>query len=177
MKSRSNGNHLQSRVAYLNIAAKYLAVHQPLPKTQPQPTAKSAYHSGCRVEDGLDLEEQTPGLGPSNRLSSHLRGVSRKGQIRLPAHVKHSSCKHCGTFFVAGKTLKTYQENRSKDGKKLWARLNARQCLVCGWTKRFPVGALREPRKSDRSGFEEGQLKQWRLTQRLEILSHLTDAP
>ena len=151
MKSKKTPtNHLHSRVTYLHQAATYLA--QPRSLSDSQPNRRSA----CSEEAAQQSEHQPkPQVkdacsGLSNRLLLHLRGVSRKGQIRLCPGLKHSICKHCGTLLIPGSTMTSYIENRSRDRIKPWADVLVKQCKVCSCTKRFPVGIKRQPKRADR---------------------------
>lgn len=101
-------------------------------------------------------------------LATHMRQVAQKSQIRLHTSIKHTICKCCSAVLIEGQTCRKYVENLSRDGKKAHADVLVLQCGVCGVKKRFPVGAKRQKRKSERrqrdgkddatqSGAEEGQ--------------------
>ncbi|KZF20882.1 Rpr2-domain-containing protein [Xylona heveae TC161] len=86
----------------------------------------------------------------SRRLISQLRGVSLKSQIRLSPELKRSICRRCDTLLIPGSTSTTRLENHSRGGKKPWADLLVVECKACGSVKRFPVGAQKQKRRSER---------------------------
>ncbi len=90
-------------------------------------------------------------VGLPRRLLSHARSVSMKSQMRLTPTMKHSICKRCDILLVPSSTSTTRLENRSRGGKKPWADVLVVTCTVCGTAKRFPVGAKRQPKCSERS--------------------------
>lgn len=105
-------------------------------------------------------EQNTPSstLRPaSRRLVSELRDVSLKMQLRMSPAMKHSICKNCNTLLLDGSTCSTEVENKSKDGKKLWADVLVRKCIVCGLAKRFPLAARRQKRRPYRERKVEHQ--------------------
>lgn len=79
-------------------------------------------------------------------LSSQFRQVASKSQIRLHPSIKRSSCKKCDSILIEGQNCRKYIENLSKDCKKPHADVLVVQCLPCGATKRYPVGAKRQNR-------------------------------
>ncbi|KAK5133114.1 hypothetical protein LTR08_008138 [Meristemomyces frigidus] len=90
------------------------------------------------------------GRGLPLHLSSHLRQVALKAQIRLHADIKHSICKVCSTVLIEGQTCTKVTENLSRGGKKVHAGVVVLRCGGCGATKRFPVGARRQVGKGKR---------------------------
>lgn len=90
------------------------------------------------------------GLEPSRRLLSHLRVVSLKSQIRLTPTVKHSICKNCDSLLIPGRTSTSRFENRSRGGRKAWADVLVVTCISCGLAKRYPIGAKRQSRRTER---------------------------
>lgn len=89
-------------------------------------------------------------IKPALYLTPHVRSVSLKSQVRLSRDVKRSLCKRCDTLLIPGKTSESKLENLSYEGQKLWADVLLVHCKTCGATKRFPVGAKRQLRKSAR---------------------------
>lgn len=83
-------------------------------------------------------------------LSSHMAQVARKSQIRLHSSIKHATCKRCTTPLVEGRTCTKSIENQSRGGRKPHADVLVVTCLVCGASKRWPVGAKRQQRKTAR---------------------------
>lgn len=112
----------------------------------PEPSASSIVPEPTRlVPSGLALQ-----------LSSHLRGVSLKSQVRLSHNLKRSICKCCNAVLIPGCTSTTGIENQSRGGKKPWADVLVIECNTCGSKKRFPVGSERQTRKTARSKTKEG---------------------
>jgi ribonuclease P protein subunit RPR2 len=144
VKGVSN-KHLHVRTTFLYQAATYLTLHAsaaPLPvksdfNNAPASHADTSHIHGC---SGLALE-----------LGSQLHTVSRKGQVRLSAELKRSLCKQCNTILIPGRTSTQSIVNESKGGRKPWADVLVILCTFCNSTKRFPVGATRQKRKSERS--------------------------
>lgn len=98
--------------------------------------------------------------GPHNgglplHLTTHLRQTALKSQIRLHANIKQSICKRCSTVLIEGQTSTKRIENLSRGGKKPHADVLVLECGVCGAAKRFPVGAKRQKRKSERKQEEQ----------------------
>jgi len=84
------------------------------------------------------------------RLVTHLRQVATKSIIRLDRSVKRSACKRCQAVMAESGQHTEYIDNQSRDGQKLHADVLVKQCTACGAKKRFPVRAMRQPRKSNR---------------------------
>ncbi|KAF1824059.1 uncharacterized protein K489DRAFT_172706 [Dissoconium aciculare CBS 342.82] len=85
------------------------------------------------------------------RLNDHLRQVAAKSQARLSTAVKRSACKRCNAVLRDGVTCTKFMENLSKGGRKPHANVLVLRCAVCEAEQRFPVGARRQSRKSDRT--------------------------
>ena len=84
-------------------------------------------------------------------LSNHMSQVARKSQIRLTPDTKHQVCERCNTILLEGTTSTKTTENLSKRGKKPHADVLVIECGSCGARKRFPIGAKRQRRKTDRA--------------------------
>jgi ribonuclease P protein subunit RPR2 len=126
--------HLHARATFLYQAATYLTLQNgAVSETVVSETSPS---QGC---SGLALQ-----------LGSDLQNVTRKGQVRLSMDLKRNICKSCNTILVPGRTVTQRIENQSKGGKKPWADVLIVECSLCGSKKRFPVGAKRQPRKTER---------------------------
>ena len=109
------------------------------------------------ADEKLDIAQELTSIRHSTavglpcRLLSHARSISMKSQMRLTSTMKHSICKRCDILLVPGSTSTTRLENRSRGGKKPWADVLVVTCTVCNTAKRFPVGAKRQPKCSERS--------------------------
>ena len=117
--------HIHSRLSFLHQAARYLATSKK--------GAISAPTTVIEAQNGKHASETT-------RLLTHLRGVSRKSQVRLTPKVKHTICKRCDCLLIAGQTSTEMIINPSKSCKKPWAELFEVRCNSCGTVKRFPIG-------------------------------------
>lgn len=122
--------HLHARIAYLHQAATHLALQAP-PVTHTDPS-----HLQQR---GLPL-----------LLAAQLQAVSQKAQIRLSHDMKRSLCKVCSTPLMPDTTSETRIENKSRAGKKPCADVLVIQCRNCHAEKRFPIGAPRQKKKTER---------------------------
>lgn len=146
---------LHSRVSYLYQAAAYLTAREQLGPTN-QCTESLELHdahtssigevSTTVASDPKSLQRKLP-----RWLLSDLRSVSLKAQIRLSPSMKHSICKRCHTMLVDGSTCIKEVENKSKEGRKPWADVLVQICQSCGYEKRFPLAAKRQPRRPCRS--------------------------
>lgn len=139
-KSSKGGNpsvpqkHLHSRLSYLHQAASFLAATEQRASSRPAGKADSSSANITEAARG------NRGHGSElTRLLTHLRGVSRKTQIRLTPEVKHTMCKRCDSLLVPGKSSHEAIVNPSKDGAKPWADVFEICCHRCGTIKRFPV--------------------------------------
>ena len=169
-KTGVKNKHLHARVSYLHQAAAYLTDAYGQSQHVEQNLAASTEDT-APMDEAWDEQEGTHtgsgnGTTPSQRgaisinkpssggaplhLSAHLTQVARKSQIRLAPEVKHSICKRCGTIQMEGSTCTKLTENSSKGGKKRHADVLVQKCGVCGAKKRWPVGALRQRKKSQR---------------------------
>lgn len=179
--------HLHSRVSYLYRAASYfsgLSTRNQAGEQRCKTEAFTACNGGqVRQENpfssgpghietpgqttAADLPKVTtsPPEGSSmvyseantRMMLSYIKGISRKGQIRLSPSMKHSMCKRCDILLVHGRTSTQRLENRSREGKKPWADVLVVTCNSCGTAKRFPIGAKRQPNRKDRPGKQETQ--------------------
>lgn len=126
--------HLHSRLSYLHQAANFLATTE---RHVPSGSANSSGPSSVKIVDGA---RDGNGQGfESTRLLSHLRGVSRKTQIRLTPKVKHTICKRCDSLLIPGKSSHAEVVNLSTGGDKPWADVFEIRCHRCGAVKRFPM--------------------------------------
>ncbi len=164
---------VDARISYLYQAATYFAgiqldSHSAIP--QPGLDPLENHHSSIASASGpvsahsMDIDDKSVGVPtqrPSNLsaiydessiriLLSHMRGVSRKGQTSIPSAIKRSVCKRCNLLLLDGRNSSTRLENKSRGSKKPWANVLAVTCNSCGTTKRFPVGATRQPRRKNR---------------------------
>lgn len=150
--------HLHARVAFLHQAALHLA--------RQQCASNHSLDNGHLYQTAVPQIEETEAssakkfipaatvavqpLGLSQHLSSHLRQVALKAQIRLDSSVKRSVCKTCSAVLIAEKTCLMYTENLSRGGRKPHADMLVLQCMACGTKKRFPTDAERQRKKSER---------------------------
>ncbi|GAB7346581.1 hypothetical protein MBLNU457_5769t1 [Dothideomycetes sp. NU457] len=128
--------HLQARIAYLEKASKYLAQQQ--------------YGHENQTFGKHNEATDAPTHGLPQLLSSHLRSVSLKSQIRLTQDVKRSICRKCDMPLIESSTSDITIENDSKDKAKPWADIRVITCRSCGTKKRFPIGAKRQTKKKNR---------------------------
>ena len=169
-KDGMKNKHLHARISFLHRAATYLTGHQnlslqafqtdrddkedkesidePAADTLVQATT-NASGSGLSKHKVISVQKSSSGGLPLH-LSSHLSQVARKAQIRLAPGVKHSICKRCGTIQIEGETCKKSTENLSKGREKRHADVLVQECKVCGAKKRWPVGAKKQRKKSER---------------------------
>ncbi|KAF2689406.1 Rpr2-domain-containing protein [Lentithecium fluviatile CBS 122367] len=136
--------HLHSRTTFLYQAATYLTL-----QTGPTPDPEASDSAKGQASDTNEAQHHGRS-GIALELGSHLHTVSRKGQIRLSPELKRSICKSCDAILIAGRTATQSIVNDSKGGKKPWADVLVISCTFCGGTKRFPVGAMRQKRKTER---------------------------
>lgn len=165
--------HLHARVSFLHQAATLLAVQDATSLSRSSIEALIVHNEviprRSASESALlkDSQTQAPDLFDQDKivsreeagddsllcplsihLSSHLRQVARKSQIRLHPSIKRTSCKTCDSVLIEGQTCSKQMENASKGGKKRHADVLLLECRNCGSNKRFPVGAQRQDRKS-----------------------------
>lgn len=172
--------HLQSRVSYLYQAASYFAglynraesgeqtsgeqtaVGQIKGQNSQQTPSPSSPHVVTQEIDKATGPSRATGTLPEGSsatyddasirlILSHIKGIARKGQVRVSPSIKRSVCKRCDILLIDGQNSTRRIENMSREGKKSWADVIVITCNSCGTTKRFPVGARRQPRRKDRS--------------------------
>lgn len=155
--------HLHARVAFLQQAATYLAFQRSAlnePESEPGQRSSITGQEGevrSRRMDALSrLASDVPAIsldrvsGLSPYLSSQLRQVALKAQIRLEPAVKRSICKTCNTILLEGETCLEFMENLSRNGGKPHAATQVLECRACGAKKRFPLTAKRQKKKGER---------------------------
>ncbi|RDI82633.1 hypothetical protein Vi05172_g7420 [Venturia inaequalis] len=165
---RVQNRHCYSRIAFLHQAAQHLASKQfsLVPNSQLVNTAQNGDEKGHAVAsestqtqdksnstDGIHQTatlQPADGFGLSRRLASHLLTVSRKVNVRASREIKRSICKRCSSILIAGQTADHRVENKSRGGLKPCADVMVVTCSACGFEKRYPFGAQRQPRKIDR---------------------------
>ena len=114
-------------------------------KTQASPSSKEP---GEANTTSSNCKPKSPAL--SRLYASQSRAIARKATIRLTPAMKHSICKTCDTILLPGTTSSIFVENSSRRGRKPWADMLVITCNACGASKRFPVGAKRQRRKTER---------------------------
>lgn len=128
-------------------------------ESEPDPAASQPPPGKTRTAGGDDAAfDHTKALvfqhssfgGLPLQLSGHLAQVARKSQIRLDQSVKRAICRRCNTPLIEGQTCSRSMENLSKGGRKAHADVLVVQCKACGAAKRWPVGAQRQRRKTNR---------------------------
>lgn len=152
--------HLHARVAYLQQAAKYLTLRSCASNGVDHGTTPITGHDNTlQLQESNQAPKIPPGTPAITRdhvsglptyLSSHLRQVALKAQIRLNPSVKRSICKTCNTVQIEGETCSKYTENLSHNGRKPHAEMLVLECLACGTKKRFPTAAVRQRKKDER---------------------------
>lgn len=171
--------HLHARISFLHQAATVLAARESNLLSQPSLESSSdmdpAFAQHVRLNNDqmdwkgpCDQYKDRLGTGPTEtpvrsgmpfHLSSQLRQVARKSQIRLHPSIKRAACKTCNAVLVEGQTCNKYLENTSKGAKKRQADVVVLECTFCGSKKRFPVGAERQERKGHRVGVSDHKKK------------------
>ena len=158
--------HLHSRISFLLQAATYLSSEAKTPNqdvdgvpaidkdTAGQFPEVKRKDSNVNNEPGSihDQGNASPAkaTGLARLYVSQLKGISRRGVIRLSPDMKHAMCKRCDTVLKPGSTSTHRTENKSRGGRKPQADVFVICCNVCGTTKRFPIGAKRQGSKKDR---------------------------
>ncbi len=172
--------HLQCRVSYLYQAATYFArlssaQYPESEKANPDEQAldQNSQNNGQRTSSSftpahaIDVYEDASGWTEAGRnqlksrlavkaessarvMLSHIRGVARKGQVRVAPSVKRSVCKRCDILLIDGHSSTRRTENQSRGGRKPWTEVLVTTCRSCGSAKRYPIGAKRQPRRGDR---------------------------
>lgn len=133
-------------------AARNESEPDPSASQTPPETPYLAQGTKASASQSRDLVFQQSSFGGLPlQLSGHLAQVARKSQIRLHQSVKHAICKRCNTPLIEGQTCSRSMENLSKGERKPHADVLVLQCNACGATKRWPVGAQRQKRKTCRT--------------------------
>ncbi|RVX71432.1 hypothetical protein B0A52_05004 [Exophiala mesophila] len=149
--------HLHSRLSYLHQAATLLTTAHHATQTE-----TAASHNKTQISDNQAAETPISRTIPpreANRLLSHLRGVSRKSQLRLSPKMKHTICRRCDSLLIAGMTSSAIVVNDSKDATKPWADVFEIRCKQCDTVKRFPVGVETDAKKGRGPAEEETESK------------------
>ena len=170
--------HLYSRISFLHQAASYLSSvtddvqakkaicmngdqAEMNEKTASTGTAGNLEHQASHSSKEPGEANPTSSIRkPSSPALSRLyasqsRAIARKATIRLTPDMKHSICKICDTILLPGTTSSTFVENLSRHGRKPWADMLVIKCNACGAVKRFPIGAKRQRRKTERRKLSE----------------------
>ena len=148
--------HIKARISYLYRAAGLLAELRENHKAD-EKSEETAIKRGDTADasSGI-LKGSDPSSYPTSRhLSSQLRSVSLKSQVRLDGDIKHHVCKRCSTLLLEGRTSQTVIENDSRDRRKPWADVKVVKCRFCGVSKRFPVGMSRQRNRIKRQSKDE----------------------
>lgn len=163
--------HLHARISYLQQAATYLTVQGQGHTTKGSLDTTDVDMPAQTVEETIDgsatpaphafntkattLRKTGLSLPPSGGLplylTTHLKQVALKSQIRLHPNIKRQACKVCSTVLIEGETCTKRIENLSRGGRKAHADVMLVECGICGAAKRFPVGAKRQRRKGERA--------------------------
>lgn len=158
--------HIYTRASYLYQAASYLA--NCAQQTKPQTKSENPQHddklssaskrdvpsrtgNSTNTEFAHDNQERKALINLSHQVVSDMRSVSLKAQIRQSPSIKQTICKYCDAILIEGKTCHSAVENLSKGGRKPWADVLVTRCDTCGNTKRYPVSAPRQKRRSLRT--------------------------
>lgn len=134
---------IYSRASYLYQVANYLASCG-----NDSPQSRNAQASETATSQQAKQHKSLRNL--SRQALRDMRAVSLKAQIRQGSSVKHTICKFCDTLLVEGRTSRSAVENRSKGGRKPWADALVVTCNTCGSSRRYPVSAPRQPRRTAR---------------------------
>lgn len=137
--------HLHARTTFLYQAATYLT----LQATAAQSDTALSVDTTTSGSERQAASKQTH-ISPALQLGSHLRSVSKKGQVHLSSNIKRTLCKRCNAILIPGRTSTHRIENKSKGALKPWADVLEIECDICGAKKRFPVGAVRQTKKKQR---------------------------
>lgn len=138
--------HIHARLSFLHQAATHLSIAQIGRSSSPKSTQEPA----TRAQACFGGTPHYQNASDASRLLNHLRGVSRKSQIRLAPEMKHSICKRCDSLLLPGRTSTEVVVNQSRNGRKPWADIFEIRCVICGTIKRFPVGATRKEARQGR---------------------------
>jgi ribonuclease P protein subunit RPR2 len=151
--------HLHARSTFLYQAATYLTLRAGAPDADRAEESAQSSHA----------PQSYPGL--ALQLGSDLQNVSRKGQVRLSPELKRTICKTCNTVLIPGRTATQAIENESKGGKKSWADVLVITCALCTSKKRFPIGAKRQRKKSERQPLQAQDLSERSVEERRSTIS------
>lgn len=79
----------------------------------------------------FDTAEELAGenLSLANKYVKKARRLAMKVRLSIPLPFKRRFCKHCGSYFIPGKTYRV----RTKNKKVVYS------CLVCKHFMRFPT--------------------------------------
>ena len=127
--------HLHARISYLNQAAVYFASSE-----QKSGLLLSATIEGRQPRTSQSKKSNRFTYTESRNLSSQLKAVSLKSQIRLAPELKHSLCKRCNSPLIPAATHDVSITNDSRHGEKPWADVLVVACGFCGVAKRHLIG-------------------------------------
>lgn len=154
-QSKSDVNKsLRSRVEFLDRASQYLHAHANLDEKQDvqvngPDSAKPQLESDSKSTK-LQMRGSGRSLGAGRYFAAQMRATSRKSQVRIAQDMKRSTCKRCDARLDTTNDYTEVLENPSRNGRKPWTAVRVITCNACGTPKRFPVGATRQMRKSER---------------------------
>ena len=127
--------HLHARISYLSQAAAYLVSSEQNSRLKLSTTIE-----GHQPRIAQSKKNNRLTYKESRNLSSLLKAVSLKSQIRLTPELKHSLCKRCDSPLVPAATNDISITNDSRHGEKPWADVLVVACGFCGVAKRHPIG-------------------------------------
>lgn len=184
-KGPKGAAHVNARINYLYKIANYMqySAQSSFETTTTTVTANIAPENGednnnnnnyCPPPQKSNKGNAAAQLSNTSRLYvSQMRGVSRKGQQRLPLNVKRSVCKRCDSLFIPEVTCSRKIANPARPGTKSkpWADLLVVECSVCGFQKRYPQcdrtpklaerkkagGQKQKPKQEPKQGREQEQ--------------------
>ena len=150
---KASQKHLQARMSYLFDAALYFrGVHTSALKSTKDNRVTSHENHELAENSTASTVDQSNFASSDHIMISHMRSISTKATIRMDKKIKHQICKRCNAALIPFITSTRTLENKSKGGKKPWATVEIISCNVCGVSKRFPIGAKPQLRKTLRSG-------------------------
>ncbi|KAF4124597.1 ribonuclease P protein subunit RPR2 [Geosmithia morbida] len=140
--------HVYARASYLYQAANYLAqaaITTTTPRDRQQQDGQlsspgSSPPAGSRTATVSSGAGRRAARNLSRRMTSDIRSISLKAQVRHSPAMKSTMCRSCDSLLVEGQTSRTTVENASRGGRKPWADVLTVRCLVCGQVRRYPVG-------------------------------------
>ncbi|CAO2651281.1 Nn.00g095780.m01.CDS01 [Neocucurbitaria sp. VM-36] len=139
--------HLHARTTFLYQAASYLTLQNSAVGSKARVNLGGKTTQSEEPQEGAQIDRPSP---LALQLGADLQQVSRKGQLRLSIDLKRSMCKSCNAILIPGRTATQLVENKSKDGKKQCADVLVLECKICDSTKRFPIGATKQLKRSKR---------------------------